>query len=251
MSTIDLQRAYKNLRSDVLDWPLLCLKWGGKYNCDISMPFGSRASSMHMQRVAQAIVSILAKEGIHGYTYLDDPILISNSEKEGWAHYKRAQQLLGEMGLPEAKDKTQEPANRVRWLGIDISAEDMSLSIPADKLKEVLKKVSKGKKKKTINKKELQSIIGCLVFVAKCVPPAHLFISHLLDALRAMRGKYTRVDQEMLKDFIWFEEFCTGISLIPSTTPTTTYSVDACGTRIGAEDGSRAYAASRTGCPNT
>ena len=29
MSTIDLQRAYKNLRSDVLDWPLLCLKWGG------------------------------------------------------------------------------------------------------------------------------------------------------------------------------------------------------------------------------
>ena len=47
MSTIDLQRAYKNLRSDVLDWPLLCLKWGGggggKYHCDISMPFGSRA----------------------------------------------------------------------------------------------------------------------------------------------------------------------------------------------------------------
>ena len=78
--------------------------------------------SMHMQRVAQAIVSILAKEGIHGYMYLDDLILISNSEKEGWAHYKRAQQLLEELGLPEAKDKTQKPANRVRWLGIDISA---------------------------------------------------------------------------------------------------------------------------------
>ena len=47
---------------------------------------------MHMQRVAQARVSMLAKEGIQGYMYLDDLILISNSEKEGWAHYKRAQQ---------------------------------------------------------------------------------------------------------------------------------------------------------------
>lgn len=64
MSTIDISRAYKNFKSDPLDWPLLCLAWRDKYYCDVTMPFGSRASSYHMQTVANAIVCVLADRGV-------------------------------------------------------------------------------------------------------------------------------------------------------------------------------------------
>ena len=67
LATLDISRAYKNFVSDPLDWPLLCLLWGwggGRAYCDVTVPFGARASSFHMQTVANAIVDMLANHGI-------------------------------------------------------------------------------------------------------------------------------------------------------------------------------------------
>ena len=64
LSSLDISRAYKNFNSDPLDYPLLCFKWKNKYYMDQSIPFGSRASASHMQRIAEAIVGMLNKAGI-------------------------------------------------------------------------------------------------------------------------------------------------------------------------------------------
>ena len=48
--------------------------------------------------------------------------------------YDRVRQLLGELGLPEAADKSQAPSQTITWLGITISSIDMSLSIPEAKI---------------------------------------------------------------------------------------------------------------------
>ena len=64
MATLDIAHAYKNFRSDPLDWPLQCIKWDDRHYCEVAMPFGARASSYHMQRVALAIVSILEAHDI-------------------------------------------------------------------------------------------------------------------------------------------------------------------------------------------
>lgn len=72
MCSIDIARAYKKFKSDPLDWPLLCLQWDNSYYCDISMPFGSRASSYHMQTVTNALVNVLENNGIYAHVYLDD-----------------------------------------------------------------------------------------------------------------------------------------------------------------------------------
>ena len=61
--TIDISRAYKNFKSCPLDWPLLALAWDGSYYLDVTMPFRSRASSGHMQRVADALVKVLERQG--------------------------------------------------------------------------------------------------------------------------------------------------------------------------------------------
>ena len=99
LSTLDVSRAYKNFKSDPLDWPLLVIKWSDKYYCDISMPFGGRASSYHMQRVADYIVRILKDKGVRAWMYLDDFILVSNSREQA------DQDIQQELGLPEARGK--------------------------------------------------------------------------------------------------------------------------------------------------
>ena len=89
MFTVDVARAYKNFRVDPLDWPLMCIRWEGGYYVETSMPFGATSSSCNMQRVADMITRVLAEEGIHARMYLDDLIVVAESESMAGAHYAR------------------------------------------------------------------------------------------------------------------------------------------------------------------
>lgn len=245
MSTIDISRAYKNFKSDPMDWPLLCMSWRDRYYCDVSMPFGSRASSYHMQTVANAIVCVLAGRGVVARMYLDDIIVISDSWEKAKRDHQAVKDLLLELGLPEAKEKAQPPAQVVRWLGINIDAKNMRLSIPAQKVSETLEVIKKLRNRRSMSRRELQSVIGRLIHIAKCVSPARLFVSRLLDGLREMNGNFVNINAEMKKDFEWFRAFCVqwnGVSLIPQKEPTKVIAVDACLSGIGGTDGSYAYA---------
>ena len=117
MFTIDISRAYRNFRTDPIDWPLLCVSWDGAHYIDVSMPFGARASLCHMQRVADLITRILAVEGITGVMYLEDLIVVSLDMESTSLSYQRVKSLLHELG---AAEKAQPPATAVRWLGINI-----------------------------------------------------------------------------------------------------------------------------------
>lgn len=244
MSSTDVSRAYKNFRSDPLDWPLLSFKWRESYYCDVSMPFGARASSCHMQRVANAITRMLKDRDVIAKMYIDDLILISPNREKAERDLHVAQDLLKDLGLPEARDKVQRPSTRVTWLGVVIDSVSMSISVPIDKLEEIKGCVSNALKARSMSKKHLQSIIGKVIHVAKCIRPARLFVSRLLEALRGMRKKYLKVTQEMKDDLLWFKEFSSewnGVGLINMSSPDLDVYVDASGSGIGASDGRSAY----------
>ena len=52
---LDLARAYRQLPSDPLDWPLLGLWWNNKYYVDKRVPFGLRHGALCCERVTCAI----------------------------------------------------------------------------------------------------------------------------------------------------------------------------------------------------
>ena len=120
LATLDISRAYKNFLSDPLDWPLLCFEWKGQAYCDVTVPFGSRASSFHMQTVAQAIVDILHERDVKSYMYLDDLIIVSPNRTKAERDFQMARDLFNELALPEALEKSQRPATKVKWLGVNI-----------------------------------------------------------------------------------------------------------------------------------
>ena len=245
--TVDIARAYKNFLSDPLDWPLLCIKWAGDYYLDVSMPFGARASSCFMQRVANFITRLLKKAGICAIMYLDDIVVVAPDFSTATEQYDKVRHLLADLGLPEAVNKAQPPSTSVRWLGIDVDARNMTLSFPYDKVQEALEEVHKHMAARSINKRQLQSLIGRLVHVAKCVEPARIFISRLLQALRSFGDRnYIKISDDMRADLHWFVEFLVpwnGLSLIPKSIPNRLIQVDASLTGIGATDGKVAYAA--------
>ena len=121
----------------------------------------------------------------------------------------------------------------------------MSITIPPEKLDEVLQQVSGYNRARSMTKKNLQSLLGKLLHVAKCVHPARLFVSRLLEALRMAKGKYINVTSSMRADFRWFTEFCSqwnGKSYIPAVQPAKDIYVDACLSGVGGSDGGTVYA---------
>lgn len=136
-------------------------------------------------------------------------------------------------------DKIQPPSQCVKWLGVLINLAEMSLSLPHEKVIEILKCVNKTLACKTISKRHLQSLLGKLLHMGKCAKPARLFIGRLLEALRGMSRSFIKVNSEMRHDLVWFKEFASGwngISLIPNSAPDRIITVDASGSGIGGYD---------------
>lgn len=120
----------------------------------------------------------------------------------------------------------------------------MSLSIPQQKIDQVLTSVRKALSCKSLSRKHLQSLLGWLLRIAKCIRPARLFVLCLLDSLRAMTSNYTHITHDMRLDLEWFDKFASvwnGTSMIPNKSYDRVITVDASGSGIGGYDEGRAY----------
>jgi len=89
---------------------------------------------------------------------------------------------------------------------------------------------------KVASKAELQSLVGKLSFVSKCVRQSRLFLSCILALLRTLRGSSHRVrlTAEFRKDIAWWQRFLrsyNGVSVISVhqwSSPDAVFSTDAC-----------------------
>ena len=148
-------------------------------------------------------------------------------------------------GLPEAQDKSQPPATSIKWLGITIDSVHGTLSIPQNKLAETLDLIKNRSKRRSISRKQLQSVLGKVMHIAKCICLARLFMSRLLDELRGPYRSFININSSMRSDFKWFIEYAStwnGVALFPRLSPVREIVVDACLDSIGAATKRSAYA---------
>jgi len=90
--------------------------------------------------------------------------------------------------------------------------------------------------RKRASKRELQSLIGKLVFISKCVRASRLFICRLLATLRSLKSQHHRfrISNQFKKDLLWWQEFLekfNGVTYIPNMVwnePDKILSTDAC-----------------------
>ena len=102
--------------------------------------------------------------------YLDNIVTLSRNREMAEHQFNQARSLFNEFGQPESLDKAQRPATSVKWLCIKIDTLNMTLSVPEEKLKEIVSQVSCYVRARSMTKKLLQSILGQLLHIAKCVP---------------------------------------------------------------------------------
>ena len=233
----DLSRGYRQLRVDPFDWPLLGFCYDGLYYMDICPPFGLRSAAMMMQRTSQAVSYI---HGNESYPYIDDFGGGEQDEDLAKSALGLLQGILDQLGLVEAKHKVCEPSQIMVWLGILFNTIDMTMSIPKEKLTDIMADLELWKNKTHASRREMQSIIGSLQFVAKVAPPARLFISRMLECLRDTpnTGSHT-LSLGFKKDVVFFLKLLpeiNGVKILDKTLLVSTQQIelDACLTGCGA-----------------
>ena len=136
--------------------------------------------------------------------YIDDILGWSSDRQIAWAHFRANRQLMTRLGLQESPEKATEPTQRITWIGVTFDSVTMVMSIPRQKIVEVLAEVHTWIGKQSIGLRQLQKLLGRLFHVTKCCGPARLFCNRLLDGLRqAYRHGSVPMSTDMRQDLFW------------------------------------------------
>ena len=244
--TQDLARAYGQLRTDPLDWPLLGIRWQDSWWTHCSVPFGVRWGCFQCQRMTNALCFLANREGRDVLAYVDDFAGVADDEAAANREFQANRNMFSEMGVDEAVNKEQLPGTRRQWIGIIFDTVKMAMEIPEEKLCEIKELMITWKGKAAATKHELQIVLGKLHFISRCCKPGRLFVSRMLNTLKASptEGR-VKLSSDFQKDITWFAScmpLYNGIELIGDTKYQFTLEADSCLTGGGAISGAYCYA---------
>ena len=245
MFKIDISRAFRHLKIDPGDLDLLGL-CHNKYFIDGSLPFGFRHGSTFFQRCSDAIRYIMASQGYNRlYNYIDDLVYIGTPEDIYNAYYYLID-LLQQLGLEISKEKLVPPTTSLVCLGIQVDVIQKTISIPQDKLLQIHNECKNWVSKTTCTKGQLQSLLGSLLYITKCVRYSRYFLNRMLAVLRQHTNKNTcKLNDEFFKDLQWFLALLdqyNGATFYDNKKPFEPVHLDASLTGLGGVHGQMVYA---------
>ena len=217
MFKIDLSRYFRQLPLDPGDYSLIGYVINGKIYFDKVLPMGMRSAPYIAQRVSNAIAHIHRQLGYFLLNYVDD-FVSAELRAQIWEAYNALSTLLEELRVGTSKDKLVPPTTRLEFLGVTFDSATMTMEILQQKMEDIKKEIGTWLLRHSARRKEVESLVGKLQFLAKCIRAGRIFLSRLINWIRGMNwGQEYSIPLEARKDIAWWgrcaQEF-NGVSLI-------------------------------------
>ena len=214
----NLHRPYCQLPVDPHDYHYLGYSFDDLLFFETVFPFGLRTATMACQCTANAITFLHHLQGYFSTNYVDD-FGGCDTPQNAPSAYHALELLFHSLGLKSVGDKDCPPSTLMIFLSILFNTLAMPMSIPAEKLSELLTKIRKVYHQHYISQHKLQSLLGLMAFVTSCVRPVHIFMAATLNGLHSLqRSKFLYLNDEIKSDLQWWLAFLpqyNGFSLIP------------------------------------
>ena len=190
----DLSRFYLQIPLDPVDYANVCCVWRRSIFFFVSLMFGLTHSGLQGQKISSAVKwihqglgkSLDGETEFNSLNYSDDIGGCESSLSRADMSFNALGQLFTELGLEESVSKAHSPSTQMPYLGVYFDTVALTMSVPGEKLEELREELSRWLKKKSANKRMLQSLLGKLFWVARCVKYSRGFMGRLLAHLREL-----------------------------------------------------------------
>ena len=210
MCKLDLKDAFRLVPVRKDDWPLLGYQWESFYFFHTRLPFGLRSSPFFFNRVAKLLAWIISNTtGTTGLIqYLDD-FWCGDMKDMCQNTFDTFQDTCYKLGIALSPDKLEGPSSTITFLGIELDSRNQTISLPSDKLEEILMELHQWSSIKKCTKRQLLSLIGKLSFAAKCIPAGRIFFRRLIDLSMKVPKLHHHLDlnHEARADIAWWCKF--------------------------------------------
>ena len=92
-------------------------------------------------------------------SYIDD-LISAELPSKATGSFSTMLKLLQDLNIPVSQSKLSPPSTTLNCLGITIDSVQCTMSIPADKMADILRKCGDFVKQTVYNKNQLQSVLG-------------------------------------------------------------------------------------------
>ena len=217
MLKVDLSRYFRQLPLDPGDYSLIGYIIEGDIYFDKVLPMGLRSAPYIAQRVTNAIAFIHRQLKFFLLNYVDDFVAVE-LRQVAWQAYETLTKLLEQLRVDISQEKLVPPTTKLEFLGITFDSENMTMEISEAKMTDIKQELDIWLYKITSTRKEVESLIGKLQFLAKCIKAGRIFLSRLINWIRGMeRGQQYSIPTEARKDIAWWGRCAhqyNGISII-------------------------------------
>ena len=204
MFKVDLSRYFRQLPLDPGDYSLIGYVVDGKIYFDKVLPMGMRSAPYIAQRVTNAIAYIHRQMEYFLLNYVDD-FVGAEWETKAWKAYQALTTLLNQLKVEISEEKLVPPTTRLEFLGITFDSCSMTMEISEEKMKEIKQELGNWTLRTSARRREVESLIGKLQFMAKCIKAGRIFLSRLIQWLRGMdRNKSYLIPEDARKDITWW-----------------------------------------------
>ena len=250
MAKVDLSEAFRSVKIHLHSRIATGLQWcfsgdsEPTYLVDHRLPYGASMSPQICNDLTQAVCRIMHHNGFgHVIVYLDDFLVITNTEQECFTVMNELLKLLRSLGFAINYGKLIPPTTRITFLGIILDSQTMCVELPQEKLCELRSLLNRTLTLKKITKRSLQSLAGKLNWATQCIHGGRFHLRRIIDKITPLRhpGHRTRVTADMRADIIWwlgYMDVFNGSVRMLDDRPTTPVYIDACSIACGAFHGS-------------
>ena len=176
---VDISRAFRHVKIDLH----LGIYWQDEFYLDQNLAFGAVNGTAIFERITDLVRFIMAKKGYTVYNYIDD-IYACCHKNEAQSLFDSLIEVLQSIDLRINPSKVHPPQSRLSIMGIVVDVKSQTFGIESEKLNEILGQCLLAFTSSVITRRDLQSLLGKLLYVAQCVRGAHIFLNRILQVYR-------------------------------------------------------------------
>ncbi|KAM4023858.1 uncharacterized protein ACNLHF_024804 [Anomaloglossus baeobatrachus] len=195
MAKSDVESAFRLLPVHPDCYHLLGCHFGDAFYYDTCLPMGCSISCFYFELFSTFLEWVARYEAgsraiIH---YLDDFLFVAQDSSRCSYLLNSFCSLMQRFGVPLSSEKTVGPARCLTFLGIELDSVQMVFRLPPDKISKLLGLVKGFLAVSKVTLKQMQSLLGMLVFACRVMPMGRVFSWRLSLATRGVSRPEHRI----------------------------------------------------------